>query len=59
MLEEFDGHFRDLILYLLSRTKVQIIDNKATVNVRELPKGIYILKITIDQKIETHQIIVE
>ncbi|WP_310555690.1 M4 family metallopeptidase [Flavobacterium sp.] len=43
----------------ISKTVVQIIDNKATVNVKNLPKGIYILKINIDGQVETHQIIVE
>jgi Secretion system C-terminal sorting domain len=41
------------------KTKVQIRDNKATFSVRDLNKGIYVLKIYIDNQIETHQIAVE
>lgn len=41
------------------RTKVEIIDNKATFNVRDYPKGLYFLKINIDGEIVTKQIIIE
>jgi Secretion system C-terminal sorting domain len=40
-------------------TKVQIKDNKATFSVEGLRKGIYVLKIYIDDQTETHQIAVE
>ena len=42
-----------------SKSKVQILDNKATFSVRELKKGIYILKIYINDQVEIHQIAVE
>ncbi|UPQ80478.1 T9SS type A sorting domain-containing protein [Flavobacterium azooxidireducens] len=43
----------------LVKSKVEIFDNKATFSVRDLNKGIYILKIYIDDQIESHQIAVE
>jgi bacillolysin len=43
----------------ISQTKVQIINNKATVNVKNFTKGIYILKIDINNIIETHQVIIQ
>lgn len=43
----------------ISQTKVEIINNKATVNVKNFPKGIYILKIDINNMIETHQVIIQ
>lgn len=43
----------------ISKTKIEIIDGKALFSVKELKKGIYILKIFINDKIETHQIAVE
>ncbi len=43
----------------LSRTKVEIIDNKATFSVLGLEKGIYVLKIYINDKVESYQIAVE
>ncbi len=43
----------------LSKTKVEIIDNKAILSVRGLNKGIYVLKIYINDQVETHQIAVE
>ena len=43
----------------ISKTKIEIIDGKALFSVKELKKGIYILKIFINDKIETHQIVVE
>jgi hypothetical protein len=42
-----------------SISKIQISDNKATFSIRGLKKGVYILKISINDKIETHQIVVE
>ena len=42
-----------------SRTKVKIINNKASFSVQGLNKGVYILKINIDGNIESHQIIVK
>jgi hypothetical protein len=42
-----------------SKSKVQILDNKATFSVRGLKKGIYVLKIYINDQVETHQIAVE
>lgn len=42
-----------------SKSKVQILDSKATFSVRELKKGIYILKIYINDQVEIHQIAVE
>jgi hypothetical protein len=43
----------------ISVSKVQINDNKATFSVEGLRKGIYVLKIYIDDQVETHQIAVE
>lgn len=43
----------------LSKSKVEIKDNKATFSVRGLNKGIYVLKIYINDKVESHQIAVE
>lgn len=42
-----------------SKTKIQIIDNKATLSVRGFNKGIYVLKIYINDQIESYQIAVE
>lgn len=42
-----------------SKSKVEIIDNKATFSVHGLNKGIYILKIYINNQVESHQIAVE
>ena len=42
-----------------AKSKVQITDNKANFSVQGLKKGIYILKIYIDNQIESHQIVVE
>lgn len=42
-----------------SKSKVEIKDNKATFSVRGLNKGIYILKIYINDQVESHQIVVE
>ena len=41
------------------KTKVKIIDNKATFSVQDLNKGIYVLKIYINGQVESHQIAVE
>ena len=43
----------------LRRTKVEITDNKATFSVQGLNKGIYILKIYLNNQVEAHQIAVE
>lgn len=43
----------------ISKTKVEIIDNKATFSVQDLNKGIYVLKIYINGHVESHQIAVE
>jgi hypothetical protein len=42
-----------------SNSKVEINNNKAIFSVRGLKKGIYVLKIYINNKVETHQIAVE
>ncbi|NDP26607.1 MAG: T9SS type A sorting domain-containing protein [Flavobacterium sp.] len=42
-----------------SKSKVKITDNKATLSVKGLNKGIYILKININDQVESHQIAVE
>lgn len=42
-----------------SKSKVEISNNKATFSVRGLNKGIYVLKIYINDKVESHQIMVE
>lgn len=42
-----------------SKSKVQINNNKATFSVRGLSKGIYVLKIYINNQVESHQIAVE
>ncbi|ELM3643165.1 T9SS type A sorting domain-containing protein [Flavobacterium psychrophilum] len=42
-----------------SKSKVEISNNKATFSVRGLNKGIYVLKIHINDKVESHQIAVE
>lgn len=42
-----------------SKSKVEINDNKATFSVKGLIKGIYVLKIYINDKVESHQIAVE
>lgn len=42
-----------------SKAKVEIVNNKATFSVRGLNKGIYVLKIYINDQIETHQVGVE
>jgi hypothetical protein len=43
----------------LSKSKVEIINNKATFSVRGLNIGIYVLKIYINDKVESYQIAVE
>lgn len=42
-----------------SRRKVEIKNNSASLSVAELKKGIYVLNINIDGKVEGHQVIVE
>ena len=42
-----------------SKSKVEITNNKATFTVRGLNKGIYVLKIYINNQVESHQIAVE
>lgn len=42
-----------------SISKVQILNNKAPFSVRGLKKGIYVLKVFINDQVETHQIAVE
>lgn len=42
-----------------SKSKVEISNNKATFSVRGLNKGIYVLKIYINDQVESHQIAVE
>ena len=42
-----------------SKAKVEINNNKATFSVRGLNKGIYVLKIYINNQVESHQIAVE
>lgn len=46
-------------IFGLPKSNVKIIENKAIINVKGLPKGIYILNITINDKLESHKIIVE
>ena len=41
-----------------SKNKIEIIDNKAIMDVKSLPKGIYILKISIDGLEENHEVAV-
>lgn len=43
----------------LEKEKVQIKHNKATINVATLPKGLYVLRVTINDDIETHLISVK
>ena len=43
----------------ISTSKVEIKDNKAMISVQGLNKGIYVLKIYINDEVETHQIAVE
>lgn len=38
---------------------VQIFNTIASINVKGLPKGIYVLKINIDGQIENHQVAIE
>ncbi len=42
-----------------SRRKAQIKNNTASINVSGLPRGLYILNLNIDGKVEGHQVIVE
>lgn len=51
------GELFDLMGY--SKAKVEIINNKATFSVQGLSKGIYVLKIYINNQVESYQIAVE
>lgn len=42
-----------------SKLKIEIINNKASFSVNGLEKGVYVLKIIVNNQIENHQIIVE
>lgn len=42
-----------------SKSNIRFIDNKATLSVKGLNKGIYVLKIYINDQVESHQIAVE
>jgi len=42
-----------------SKSKIKISDNKATFSVKGLKKGIYVLKILINDQVENHRIAVE
>ncbi|WP_396171025.1 M4 family metallopeptidase [Flavobacterium sp.] len=54
---KIDGELFDLMGQ--SILKVEIIDNKATFSVIGLKRGIYVLKIYINDQVEFHQIVVE
>ena len=54
---EVKGELFDLMG--ISKYKLKIIDNKANFSVRELSKGIYVLKISKKDKTESHQVIIE
>ena len=41
------------------KSKVEIVNNKAIFSVVGLPKGIYVLKIYVDDQLESHQIAVQ
>lgn len=45
--------------YGFSRTKIEMDQYTAQIDVRDLPRGTYVLKISIDGKVESHQIVVE
>ena len=51
------GELYDILGF--SKTKVNIVNNKASFSVKGLNKGIYILKIYINNQVESHQISVE
>lgn len=51
------GELFDMMRQL--KAKVEINNNKATFSVSGLNKGIYVLKIYINDKVESHQIAVE
>ena len=46
-------------IFGISKSKVEIKDGKAMFSVKGLQKGIYILKICINEKVESHKIAVE
>ena len=43
----------------VSKLKVQVNENKAVFSVKSLNRGIYLLKIITDEKVENHQIVVQ
>lgn len=43
----------------IPKGKINISDNKATIDVKNLNKGVYIVKIKIDDKEEGHQLIIQ
>lgn len=45
--------------YGFSKAKINMADYKGQLNVSHFPKGKYILKISVDGKVESHQIVVE
>lgn len=46
-------------IFGISKSKVEIKDGKVMFSVKDLQKGIYILKIFINEKVESHKIVVE
>jgi subtilisin family serine protease len=46
-------------IFGLPKSNIKIIENKAIINVMDLPKGIYILNININDQLESHKIMVE
>ena len=55
--ETVSGELFDMMGQL--KSKVEISNNKATFSVKGLNKGIYVLKIYINNQVESHQIAVE
>ncbi|TDP60357.1 T9SS type A sorting domain-containing protein [Flavobacterium dankookense] len=54
---KISGELFDLMGF--SKARVEIINNKAIFSVTDIPKGIYVLKIYINDEVESHQIAVE
>ena len=56
-----EGKISGILFDLMGQTKskIQILDNKASFSVQGLKKGLYILKLYINNQVENHQIIVE
>jgi hypothetical protein len=46
-------------LFGQSKGITNIINNKANISVQNLNKGVYVLKIYFDDKVESHQVIVQ